>query len=877
MNTLAQGTFPTPQTVSDSGLQPWLVMKFGGSSVSSARKWSTIRDLLRERVAAGYRPLVVHSALAGVSNRLSGVLQQAVSGIHEPHQEEILEQHFQFSKELGVDGRELLQGETAALRQLLAGIHLLGEVSPRTQARVLALGELMATRIGAAYLRTQDVSSTWVDARQLLESVEVPNASEAARYLSAHCPFEPDPELQSQLSGGSEAVITQGFIARNALGESVVLGRGGSDTSAAYLAAKLQALGLEIWTDVPGIFSADPRIVPGARLLRMLSYQEAQEIASTGGSVLHPRCIEPAGRHQIPLRVRCTDEPELPGTMIAGHLAADAPGVRVISRRTRITLISMETLGMWHQVGFLANAFGCFRDLGLSVDLVSTSESNVTVTLDRGAHSVDGATLSRLRSSLEGLCRVQILEEAEVVSLVGRRIRATLHEIGPAMEVFEKHRIHLVSQAANDLNLSFVIEQDQSHRLVQQLHATLVRPTADGGVFGPTWEELQRGARVPVPCEEPWWSRKRSQLLEITRRVPSAYVYDLTTVGDAIDRLLSLEAIDRIFFAVKANSHAGVLRLIHNAGLNFECVSIGEIKHILKLFPEIERDRILFTPNFAARSEYEYALGQGVWLTLDSLHPLRHWSKIFANREVLLRLDIGKGQGHHEHVRTAGIHTKFGIPLSELPEARERAEASGAVVIGLHAHAGSGIMQADHWRGVAGALLQLVGEFPEVRYLNLGGGLGVPEISGEQALELNVFNDSLAEIRQSWPDYELWLEPGRYLVAEAGVLLSQVTQVKGKGRACYVGLDTGMNSFIRPALYGAYHEIRNLSRLSEPASMVASVVGPICETGDLIGSDRLLPPCQEGDTLLIANAGAYGRVMSSHYNLREPAREFVVT
>ena len=877
MTTLAQTAFPSPQTVSDSDRQPWLVMKFGGSSVSSPRKWRTIRDLIQERVAAGYRPLVIHSALAGVSNRLLEVLQKAVAGTHESRQEEILNQHFEFSQELGVDGYELLHSETAALRQLLAGIRLLGDVSPRTEARVLALGELMATRIGAAYLRSQDVSSTWVDARQLLESVELPNSSEAARYLSAHCLFDPDPKLQSKFRESSEALITQGFIARDAAGEGVLLGRGGSDTSASYLAAKVQALGLEIWTDVPGIFSADPRIVPGARLLRMLSYQEAQEIASTGGSVLHPRCIEPAGQHQIPLQVRCTDEPELPGTLITGHLGADSPGVRAITRRTGITLISMETLGMWHQVGFLANAFGCFSDLGLSVDLVSTSESNVTVTLDRGAHSVDGPTLSRLRGRLERLCRVRILEDAEVVSLVGRRIRAALHKLGPAMEVFEEHRIHLVSQAASDLNLSFVVEQDQSHRLVQQLHATLVRPTADGEVFGPTWEELHRGAWPRVHSEEPWWSRKRGLLLDITRRVPSAYVYDLPTVRAGIDRLLSMDAIDRIFYAIKANSHPEILRLMYDAGLSFECVSIGELQHIFELLPEIASDRVLFTPNFAARSEYEYGLAQHTWLTLDNLHPLRHWGKIFSNREVLLRVDIGSGRGHHEHVRTAGVRTKFGIPTSDLPEARERAEACGAVVVGLHAHAGSGIMKADHWKEVAGSLLPLVGEFPEVRYLNLGGGLGVPEISGEQALELNVFNDSLAEIRQSWPDYELWLEPGRYLVAEAGVLLSRVTQVKGKGRACYVGLDTGMNSFIRPALYGAYHEIRNLSRLAERPSMVASVVGPICETGDRIGSDRLLAPCQEGDTLLIANAGAYGRVMSSHYNLRKPAQEFVIS
>jgi diaminopimelate decarboxylase/aspartate kinase len=132
------------------------------------------------------------------------------------------------------------------------------------------------------------------------------------------------------------------------------------------------------------------------------------------------------------------------------------------------------------------------------------------------------------------------------------------------------------------------------------------------------------------------------------------------------------------------------------------------------------------------------------------------------------------------------------------------------------------------------------------------------------------------ELKAAYPQYELWLEPGRYVVAEAGVLLANVTQTKGKGDVRYVGIATGMNSLIRPALYGAYHEIANLTRLGEPSAHIVNVVGPICETGDKLGTDRLLPECNEGDVLLIANAGAYGRVMSSNYNLRAPAPEFVL-
>jgi bifunctional diaminopimelate decarboxylase / aspartate kinase len=131
-------------------------------------------------------------------------------------------------------------------------------------------------------------------------------------------------------------------------------------------------------------------------------------------------------------------------------------------------------------------------------------------------------------------------------------------------------------------------------------------------------------------------------------------------------------------------------------------------------------------------------------------------------------------------------------------------------------------------------------------------------------------------VRAEHPRLEFWLEPGRYLAAPAGALLARVTQLKSKGEVRYVGVATGMNSLIRPALYGAYHEIANLTRLGEPATELVNIVGPICESADVLGHDRLLPPTREGDVILIANAGAYGHCMSSHYNLRDPAEELVL-
>jgi diaminopimelate decarboxylase/aspartate kinase len=177
---------------------------------------------------------------------------------------------------------------------------------------------------------------------------------------------------------------------------------------------------------------------------------------------------------------------------------------------------------------------------------------------------------------------------------------------------------------------------------------------------------------------------------------------------------------------------------------------------------------------------------------------------------------------------------------------------------------------------VAQVLADVAPQFPDVRILDLGGGLGIPEKRDQPPVDIGAVAASLAEIRAAWPQFELWLEPGRYMVAESGVLVATVTQTKGKGDVRYVGVSTGMNSLIRPALYGSYHEIVNISRWGEAPEAISNVVGPICESGDRLGTDRWLPRCDEGDVLAIANTGAYGATMSSRYNLRDPATELAI-
>ncbi len=854
---------------------PVVVMKFGGTSVSSLPNWQNIAAIVQRRLDAGEAPVIVHSALSKVTDTLESLLAAALQGSHAGILANLRKRHVDLCAELGIPVPDGVGRHLADLEKLAGGVALVGEVSDRIRARVMATGELMSTEIGAAFLNSQGIPTEWVDARQLLRAEERRGSTERQALLSATCHFEPDAEAAARLAAPGRTVLTQGFIASDSDGRTVLLGRGGSDTSAAYIAAKLSAARLEIWTDVPGMFSANPRDVPSARLLKSLHYDEAQEIATHGAKVLHPRCILPARQARLPLYIFATQSPDEAGTIISAQPADSGAQVKAIAIRRGITLVSMESPGMWHQVGFLADAFAVFKDHGLSVDLISTSETNVTVTLDPQANALDDDVLDALVTDLSALCRVKMIGPCASLSLLGRNIRAIIHQLGEAFELFEEQKIYLISQAANDLNFTFVIDESQGDRLVSQLHDLLIRATAADPVMGPTWEQLYSPQRT-ADEDQPWWKQRRQQLLERFGDRGAAYVYDLQTVSAQARALTSMKSLSRALYAVKANAHPAVLQTVADHGMSFECVSRPEVEWVLETLPGLDRDRILFTPNFAPREEYDWALAQGIRLTVDNLYVLRAWPEMFRGRALFVRVDTGQGHGHHQHVRTAGSHSKFGVPLFELDELRTAADAAGASIQGLHAHTGSGNFDLAMWVETAQCLAGAADRLGGVQVLDIGGGLGVPDRPGRPPVDLAALDAALAEFKTGHPGVELWLEPGRFVAAGAGVLLARVTQLKGKGSVRYLGVATGMNSLIRPALYGAYHEIVNLTRLEEQGEHVFTVVGPICESGDVLGHDRLLPPSREGDVLLVANAGAYGHVMSSHYNLRAPAEELTL-
>ena len=624
--------------------RPWVVLKFGGSSVASAGRWETIAGRVRELLPQ-HRVWITISALAGVSDALERAAVDAAAGRRSTALAKVRRAHARLAEGLGLDPSVLepTRSRIEEVRSWITGARLTRELPPRLKARIMASGELAATQIGVEALRRYGFAARLVDARDLLVSEPSPADSDEARLLEAQIPVRRDPVAAEHAADGAEVVLTQGFIARTPEGETCLLGRGGSDTSAALFAALLAASRLEIWSDVHGLFTADPRIAPGARLIRRIGYREAQELAALGAKVLHPRCLRPAELHKIPITLHSTEDPSTEGTRIEAT-GEDHPTVTAVTCRTGQTLVSISTLAMWQASGFLARTFAPFEELSISVDLVATSQSSVTATIDRLPGGVDGHAFAGLLERLKSVGEVRVIHPCAVVSIVGRRIRAALHELGTAMAAFQEKPVHLMSDSAEDLNLSFVVDEEDARTLVVRLHRHLFAAQGGGPRFGPTWELLAGRLASTEPPPSTWWRAERQPLLDCVADGAARFVYHLPTVRNQARALQrGLTGIDRFYYAMKANNHPEVLRTLARAGFGIECVSAAEVLRAR----EIVGDRVplLFTPNFCPPSEYAVAFEAGAEVVVDGPEPLRADPAQFRDRTIGVRLDPGRGAG----------------------------------------------------------------------------------------------------------------------------------------------------------------------------------------------------------------------------------------
>jgi len=467
----------------------WIVLKFGGTSVAGRPQWETIASLAHARHSEGFRVLLVCSAVAGVTNQLSALAYNPDSA---DRLEELLEVHRRLGRDLGVDEQDWLPGAERDLRQCLND--LLHDPGPQFHAALLAMGECLSTRIGCCFLR-QTLDAGWVDVREALEVDQEKDMSPARQWLSAACKAAEAPGLAGRWSALNPVLITQGFVAKTKEGHTALLGRGGSDTSAALLAGRLRAERLEIWTDVPGLFSADPRLISAARLLIEVDYAEALEMAASGARVVHPRCIRAAAATRTPVEIRDLGRRSMRGTRI-GQRRSDESGIKTVTCQEKMAVLLLQNLDARFQVGFLAEVFDIFRRRGISIDLVATSETTTTVAINCEANHLGDAELDDLSEDLGSRCKVTLFRDCVCVNLVGRGARTALSRLQNVMAYFEDHRLLMVSQSANDLCLSLLVESGDHELLLESAHRALI-PEQDGdgaenGVFGASWAQIQQ-------------------------------------------------------------------------------------------------------------------------------------------------------------------------------------------------------------------------------------------------------------------------------------------------------------------------------------------------------------------------------------------------
>jgi len=464
----------------------WIVLKFGGTSVAGRPQWETIAALAKVRRSEGFRVLLVCSAVAGVTDRLNTLAYKPGSA---QLLEELLDTHRKLGHELEVDEQDWLPESRRQFEKCLQDLS--HEPGPQFRAALLAMGEWLSTNIGSCFLR-QHLDATWVDVRDALEIFHEKDLSPARQWLSASCRAAEAPGLAGRWSALSPVLITQGFVARTRAGETALLGRGGSDTSAALLAGRLSAERLEIWTDVPGLFSADPRLISDARLLTEVDYAEALEMAASGASVIHPRSIRAAAATKTPVVIRDLNRRRVLGTRIGRRVAHEA-GIKTVTCQEQMAVILMQNLDVRFEVGFLAGVFDIFRRRGISIDLVATSETTTTVAINCQSNHLGNDELDDLVEDLGSRCKVTLFKQCVCVNLVGRGARMALSRLQDVMKYFQQHPLLMVSQSANDLCLSLLVNSGEHESLLKSAHHALI-PAGDvepGSVFGANWKQIQ--------------------------------------------------------------------------------------------------------------------------------------------------------------------------------------------------------------------------------------------------------------------------------------------------------------------------------------------------------------------------------------------------
>lgn len=441
------------------------VMKFGGTSMGTAESLGQVAEIV---MACEGQKAVVVSASSGTTDKLIALGEAAVGGGDwEMILAEIRERHEKMVKDLGVE----LSPESGLgsglgkfwedLRKLCDGIAMTGEFSLSTRDRLIGFGERISSEILAALLRKRAAGTVAAEAVDAYEMVFTDNNFSEGNVNFGRSNEAIVARLMPMLKGGVIPVIT-GFVGQSENGHYITLGRGGSDYSGAIVAAALGAGELQIWTDVDGILNSDPRLVPEAKVLPQLSFNEAGELAYFGAKVLHPKTIKPAISKNIPVKILNTFNPGAPGTLITNRAEES---LKSVTYKKGITIINICSVGMFLAHGFLATLFKVFEKYTIPVDVVSTSEVSVSLT-------VDTAIPEALIEELKKFATVDVYEGMAIVCLVGEGIRANTKVLGDLFTAIADHDVSMVSQGASKRNITFLVKEAEAPEVVKKTFKT---------------------------------------------------------------------------------------------------------------------------------------------------------------------------------------------------------------------------------------------------------------------------------------------------------------------------------------------------------------------------------------------------------------------
>ncbi|AJZ87657.1 Lysine-sensitive aspartokinase 3 [Beauveria bassiana D1-5] len=443
-----------------------VVAKFGGTSVADFDAMNRSADVV---LADSHVRVVVLSASAGVTNLLVALAEGLEATERFVKLDAIRKIQYNIVERLA--NPDVIREE---IDRLLENITTLAEAASLATSTALtdelvSHGELMSTLLFVEILRERQVEAQWFDIRKVMRTNDrFGRAEPDIAALAELASLQMLPRLAESL------VITQGFIGSEEKGRTTTLGRGGSDYTAALLGEALNAARVDIWTDVPGIYTTDPRMVPAAKRIDRIAFEEAAEMATFGAKVLHPATLLPAVRCDIPVFVGSSKDPAAGGTLVCKK-TENPPLFRALAVRRKQTLLTLHSLHMLHSRGFLAEVFSILARHNISVDLITTSEVSVALTMDTTGSTSTGDSLltTALLTELSSLCRVEVEENLALVAIIGNKLSQACGVGKEVFGVLDPFNIRMICYGASSYNLCFLVPGDDAEQVVQKLHRNL--------------------------------------------------------------------------------------------------------------------------------------------------------------------------------------------------------------------------------------------------------------------------------------------------------------------------------------------------------------------------------------------------------------------